>query len=193
MAVKITFVVFRGEVVAIFRATKLDDGKWQKELPRYSNGIRMLPCYAHVGQHGECGEFLLKYRRATNSEYADLLDEMTGIGYDVTVVQHGRITTTELTGYACVWSDDYDGEFGVYKVFLKRGEALDFMTDTVFERAKLLEVDVLDSNGWKRELTREEVRDQLASGMGIQLAWSFNDYGDPDEFTSMHIDEVTIG
>ena len=206
VAVKVTFVVFRGEVTALFRATKVGSGKWQKELPRYSNGIRMLPCYAHVGQHAECGEFLLKYRRATHEEYAPLLSEMRSVGYDVDVVQRGRVTLTERTGYACCWLDEYDNnEFGCYRVFSERGAALDWLTDLIFERAELLGVDVTDQGAKPvtgddggldfPKMTWDQVRDQLGSGMDFGLVLRADwEYGSLTvrEQALMGIREVTI-
>ena len=121
----------------------------------------------------------LKCRRATYEEYAPLLAEMRDIvGYDVEAVQHGKLRLKEETGYAAVWFDDYDGDFGVYKIFRDRGAALDYLTDTVFERAKLLEVDVtnqsalpvVEDNCWTfPKMTWGQVRDQLGSGMDFGL------------------------
>ena len=179
---KITFVVHDGEVLAIFRAIRDPEGKWQKETPYIDgSGRAVIDCYAHVGQHGTCcPEILWNCRRAKPEEYLPLKRELEEIvGYNVEVVQHGRLRLKEETGYAAVWFDDYDCDFGVYKVFRDRGAALDYLTDTVFERAKLLEVDVVDQsaepivdkdgNHQFPEMTWEQVRDQLASGMDFGL------------------------
>lgn len=45
--------------------------------------------YQHVGQHGEADEDLqYELEPASPAEYADLLKELTNIGYDVTIVSH---------------------------------------------------------------------------------------------------------
>ena len=90
---KFTFVVHDGEVLAIFRATRDPEGKWQKETPYIDgSGKAVLNCYAHVGQHGECDPALLKCRRAKPEEYLPLKRELEEIvGYNVDVVQHGRL------------------------------------------------------------------------------------------------------
>lgn len=169
-------------MLAIFRAIRDLEGKWQKETPYIDgSGKAVLNCYAHMGQHGTCcPEILWNCRRAKPEEYLPLKRELEEIvGYNVEVLQHGRLRLKEETGYAAVWFDDYDCDFGVYKIFLDRGAALDYLTDTVFERAKLLEVDVVDQsaepivdkdgNHQFPETTWEQVRDQLASGMDFGL------------------------
>ena len=149
---------------------------------------------------------LLKCRRATYEEYAPLLAEMRDIvGYDVEVMQHGKLKLREETGYAAVWFDDYDCDFGVYKIFRDRGAALDYLTDTVFERAKLLEVDVVDqsakpvleNNCWTfPKMTWKQVRDQLGSGMDFGLVlrvdWECGSLSVKEQ-ACMGIREVTIG
>lgn len=69
--VRVIFREHQGEVAAVF-----DD---RSEFPR-------LMTYVHNGQHGT-GEY--EWYRVTNSakpeQYADLLKELTAIGYDVTV------------------------------------------------------------------------------------------------------------
>lgn len=85
----------------------------------------------------------------------------------------------DKTGYAACWCDDYDCDFGVYKVFHERGKCLDYLTDMVFERAKLLEVDVVDQSAKYitdkngniafPKMTWAQVRDQLGSGMDFSL------------------------
>ena len=178
---KFTFVVHGGEVLAIFRAIRDLEGKWQKEMPYIDgSGRAVLNCYAHVGQHGVCDPALLKCRRAKPKEYLPLKRELEEIvGYNVDVVQHGKLRLKEETGYAAVWFDDYDCDFGVYKIFRDRGAALDYLTDTVFERAKLLEVDVVDQSAEPirddigdlvfPKMTWQQVRDQLGSGMDFSL------------------------
>ena len=165
-----------------------------------------LNCYAHVGQHDVCDPSLLKCRRAKPEEYLPLKRELEEIvGYNVEVVQHGRLRLKEETGYAAVWFDDYDCDFGVYKLFRDRGAALDYLTDTVFERAKLLEVDVVDQSAKPirddvgdlvfPKMTWKQVRDQLGSGMDFSLVLKTSPMFDDlvvDEQASMGIREVTI-
>ena len=204
---KFTFVVHGGEVLAIFRAIRDLEGKWQKEMPYIDgSGRAVLNCYAHVGQHGVCDPALLKCRRAKPKEYLPLKRELEEIvGYNVDVVQHGKLRLKEETGYAAVWFDDYDCDFGVYKIFRDRGAALDYLTDTVFERAKLLEVDVVDQSAEPirddigdlvfPKMTWQQVRDQLGSGMDFSLVLKTSPMFDDlvvDEQASMGIREVTI-
>lgn len=204
---KFTFVVHGGEVLAIFRAIRDLEGKWQKEMPYIDgSGRAVLNCYAHVGQHGVCDPALLKCRRAKPKEYLPLKRELEEIvGYNVDVVQHGKLRLKEETGYAAVWFDDYDCDFGVYKIFRDRGAALDYLTDTVFERAKLLEVDVVDQSAKPirddvgdlafPKMTWQQVRDQLGSGMDFSLVLKTSPMFDDlvvDEQASMGIREVTI-
>ena len=204
-----TFIGFKGEVNAVFRAVKdAESGKWTKDGPFVNpcDGRWRYNAYAHVGQHCEVDASLLKCRRATYEEYAPLLAEMRDIvGYDVEVVQHGRRKLREETGYAAVWFDDYDCDFGVYKIFRDRGAALDYLTDTVFERAKLLEVDVTDQSAppvlendcWTYpKMTWKQVRDQLGSGMDFGLVlradWEYGSLSVKEQ-ACMGIREVTIG
>ena len=205
---KFTFVVHEGEVLAIFRAIRDPEGKWQKETPYIGacTGRLCLDCYAHVGQHDVCDPSLLKCRRAKPEEYLPLKRELEEIvGYNVEVVQHGRLRLKEETGYAAVWCDDYDCDFGVYKIFRDRGAALDYLTDTVFERAKLLGVDVVDQSAKPvrddvgdlvfPKMTWQQVRDQLGSGMDFGLVLKTSPSFDDlivDEQASMGIREVTI-
>lgn len=207
---KFTFVVHEGEVLAIFRAIRDPEGKWQKETPYIGacTGRLCLDCYAHVGQHDVCDPSLLKCRRAKPEEYLPLKRELEEIvGYNVEVVQHGRLRLKEETGYAACWLDEYDNnDFGVYRVFHTRAEALDYLTDTVFERAKLLEVDVVDQSAEPvigedgshqfPKMTWQQVRDQLGSGMDFGLVLKADwEYGSltVKEQACMGIREVTIG
>lgn len=205
---KITFVVHDGEVLAIFRAIRDPEGKWQKETPYIDgSGRAVIDCYAHVGQHGTCcPEILWNCRRAKPEEYLPLKRELEEIvGYNVEVVQHGRLRLKEETGYAAVWFDDYDCDFGVYKIFRNRGAALDYLTDTVFERAKLLEVDVTDQSAppvlendcWTfPKMTWKQVRDRFGSGIDFGLVlranWEYGSFSVKEQ-ACMGIREVTIG
>ncbi len=80
-----TRVVFRkwkdsGEVIALF-----PDLNYANGAANFGN----IMSYMRVGQHGEAHESLLRERKrfvkATPAEYADLLKELTGIGYDLKV------------------------------------------------------------------------------------------------------------
>ena len=207
---KFTFVVHEGEVLAIFRAIRDPEGKWRKETPYVDgSGRAVLNCYAHAGQHGTCcPEILRNCRRAKPEEYLPLKRELEEtVGYNVETAQRGRLRLKEETGYAACWLDEYDSnEFGVYKVFRNRGAALDYLTDTVFERAKLLEVDVVDQSAKPirddvgdlvfPKMTWQQVRDQLGSGMDFSLVLKTSPMFDDlvvDEQASMGIREVTIG
>ena len=79
------------------------------------------------------------------------------------------------------------------------------LTDTVFERAKLLEVDVVDQSAKPirddvgdlvfPKMTWKQVRDQLGSGMDFSLVLKTSPMFDDlvvDEQASMGIREVTI-
>lgn len=194
-------------MLAIFRAIRDPEGKWKKETPYIDgSGRAVIDCYAHVGQHGVCDPALLKCRRAKPEEYLPLKRELEEIvGYNVEVVQRGRLRLKEETGYAAVWFDDYDCDFGVYEIFRDRGAALDYLTDTVFERARLLEVDVVDQSAKPirddvgdlvfPKMTWQQVRDQLGSGMDFSLVLRTSSMFDDlvvDEQASMGIREVTI-
>lgn len=199
VAAKVTFVVSKGEVLAVFRAIRGAHGRWE----RLKTGRleELIDCYAHAGQHGECAASLLKCRRATYEEYAPLLKEMRDIGYDVDVVQRGRIRLREETGYAAMYADHFgNDDFGCYRVFRSRGDALDYLTDTVFERAETLDVDVIDLDSLRvdddladaTKMTWSQVRDRLAQGYPFALGLRFDQYNTAVENTSMMVEEVTI-
>ena len=128
------------------------------------------------------------------------------VGYNVDVVQHGKLRLKEETGYAACYMDEFDNnDYGVYRVFHTRAEALDYLTDTVFERAKLLEVDVTDQSAppvlendcWTfPKMTWKQVRDRLGSGMDFGLVLRADREYDSlsvKEQACMGIREVTIG
>ena len=78
-----TPVVFRkwkdnGGIIALFPDLNFANG-----AANFGN----IMSYEHVGQHGEAHESLLRERKrfvkATPAEYADLLKELTGIGYNL--------------------------------------------------------------------------------------------------------------
>lgn len=211
---KFTFVVHGGEVLAIFRAIRDPEGKWRKETPYIDgSGRAVLNCYAHSGQHGTCcPEILWDCRRAKPEEYLPLKRELEEIiGYNVETVQRGRLHIKEETGYAACYGDDFrdfSGDFGCYKVFTgagARGRALDWLTDYIFERAAGLGVKVVDQgaklvrdkdgNEWFPEMTWEQVRDQLGSGMDFGLVtraeWEYGSLTVKDQ-ARMGIREVTV-
>lgn len=106
------------------------------------------------------------------------------------------------TGYAACWLDEHcNNDSGVYKVFRSRGAALDYLTDTVFERAEVLKVDVVDIGGKLERrngrtcyplMTREQVRDQLGSGMSFSLVLNYDCVMNPIESAVMWVQEVEI-
>lgn len=212
VAVKVTFVVFKGEVNAIFRAVQdAESGKWTKDGPFVNpcDGRWRYNAYAHVGQHCEVDASLLKCRRATYEEYAPLLAEMRDIvGYDVDVVQRGKLKLREETGYAVCWLDEYDNnDYGCYRIFTgagSRGRALDWLTDFIFERAENLGVKVTDQgnkpilvdDAWDfPEMTWGQVRDQLGSGMDFGLVlradWEYGSLSVKEQ-ACMGIRKVTV-
>jgi hypothetical protein len=76
MKTKVIFRMFRGECIAIF-----------PELPGDCNPRVTCLCYAHNGQHGAaCVNLTGHYTRpAKLAEYTPLMDELTGLGYDLRV------------------------------------------------------------------------------------------------------------
>ena len=104
-----------------------------------------------------------------------------------------------------VWLDDYDGEVGAYKGVRERGKCLDYLTDMVFERAELLDVDVVDQSAKPvkddvgdlvfPKMTRRQVRDQLGGGMDFGLVLKTSSVSGNlfiDEQVSVGIREVEI-
>jgi hypothetical protein len=72
---KVIFRMFKGECLAIF-----------PELPGDCNPRRTCLCYAHIGQHSAADVNLTPYTRpAKLAEYQPLVDELTGLGYDLRV------------------------------------------------------------------------------------------------------------
>lgn len=70
---KVKFVKFKGEIVALFPEC----------VNRHNKN--MIMSYAHLGQHSEASRSLLKCKKATLKECADLLNELTKIGYNLEV------------------------------------------------------------------------------------------------------------
>ena len=103
------------------------------------------------------------------------------------------------TVYAVCWRDDAVcwRDAGVYRVFRERGRALDYATDTVFERAGDLERKVLNSEDcWETEMTREQVRDQLSSGQSVAIPVGSDERlsgtEDLDEFVEVFVMETEL-
>ena len=75
MKTSIKFVIFKGEVLAVFM---------RKDSQRrfcFRGLIWLRACYAHVGQHSECYDGMKDRKRATPNEYRDLKSEMETLGY----------------------------------------------------------------------------------------------------------------
>jgi hypothetical protein len=66
MQYKVKFVVFQSVVTALFPKVKADDRG-------------NILSYAAIGQHGAASPTLIRCKRATPAEYADLLAELKGI------------------------------------------------------------------------------------------------------------------
>lgn len=89
-----------------------------------------------------------------------------------------------------MWLDNYDGEFGIYRVFTNKRKCIDYLVDVVFTRAAFLEVDVLDADRYtadnevRIELTRDKVRERLKRDKLFSLIISDGECG---------MDRVTVG
>lgn len=71
----------------IFRADRSGDFKGQVTAVFPAD----MSCYAHIGQHSECGDDWYRTTRpATPAEYASLHRELVQIGYDDLVVRKRR-------------------------------------------------------------------------------------------------------
>jgi len=77
-----TPVLFRyddGEVVAVFPTNPADDAG------------HLVTCYAHIGQHSGCSRrWYQQTRPARADEYAGLLKELIGIGYQLKIYKRWR-------------------------------------------------------------------------------------------------------
>ena len=89
----VLFRRFAGEVVAL--------------LPGFAGSPTLFECacYAHMGQHGSAhlGHVMRMSRPATPDEYASLMQEMTALGYDLTVVpeptsEHTAMRIAQIRG-----------------------------------------------------------------------------------------------
>ena len=68
----------------IFRAEKRSsENEITAVFPTIEANPGYMVCYAHIGQHGECGQgWYYTTRPAKPDEYSDLLAELIGLGYD---------------------------------------------------------------------------------------------------------------
>ena len=74
----------REPINVIFR--KFPEGDVIALLSGYECNLNMIMSYMHIGQHGEASIDLIdELDTCTNQEIKALLDELTSIGYDVTV------------------------------------------------------------------------------------------------------------
>lgn len=98
------------------------------------------------------------------------------------------------TLYIATWYDQYDNTYGTYAGFESRGKCLDYLVDTVMERAEILGVDVLDNKAFpqKIKIGPKQVRDHLGSYGEFILVLSFNELDEPEEYVSMGICETDI-
>jgi len=79
MKKKVRFIIFEGEILAIFMGK--DAGL------RYSMMAGpMRDCYAHIGQHSSCYDGMQRRKRATPEQYAPLKREMESLGYELEVI-----------------------------------------------------------------------------------------------------------
>ena len=87
--VRVRFVKHRREVIAIIQDV------WDEEKARWVKDVKYNPChrcdvvicYAHSGQHFEAEyAWTKRLRPASPEEFRPLLNELTSIGYDVTVL-----------------------------------------------------------------------------------------------------------
>lgn len=94
--------------------------------------------------------------------------------------------------YAACWLDQYDSTYGVYCVFKSRRACLDYLVDTVFERAETLGVEVIDNEFFpeQKEISRKGVRDWLTTNGEFKLVLSYDCCGFPEEYVSVGICET---
>lgn len=67
------------EVIAVF-VDEIETNKSKDDV--------YYTCYAHLGQHSVCSQSFLaeKCRKATETEYKDLFNELTQVGYNLQIV-----------------------------------------------------------------------------------------------------------
>ena len=99
--VRVRFVKIRGKINAIIRDIwDRKAGKWINDTPyNPCKGYVVVTCYAHVGQHFEAEYAWTKnLRSASPEEFRPLLNELTSIGYDVTVLNRSWYHTNKKGG-----------------------------------------------------------------------------------------------
>ena len=79
---------FGGGVIAIIRDVwDKKTGKWMKDIQEGRGPYKMVTTYMHVGQHSDVAwDWAQSLRPASPEEFRPLLNELTSIGYDVTVL-----------------------------------------------------------------------------------------------------------
>ena len=190
---KVTFVVYEGEVVALFRASYVR--KTRKWTPCCKEHAGWIPAYAHNGQHTTVGSCLLDGRRATVEEYLLLLAEMERTyGYDVIPVHAGPVDSDwdGRTAYAVLWTDS-DGDTNVVRTFRSRETAVEYATADAYLTLLGMGAKALDPDtGYKTELPIGKIRDVIASGDGAQLSTGVDAYGEPTGTMFVRVSEVSI-
>ena len=78
----VRFVIFKGEVLAVFMRTSAD-------VRCDYRGYWVRSCYARVGQHGECYDGMQKRKPATKEQYAPLAKELESLGYNLVIMNKG--------------------------------------------------------------------------------------------------------
>ena len=73
MKTKVKFVVFKGELTALFPEELYNERVYGKKL---------ITCYAHIGQHSSASRSLMRCKQAKKEQYQDLLNELKRQGYD---------------------------------------------------------------------------------------------------------------
>ena len=99
--VRVRFAKNCGEVFAVIRDVwDRKAGRWIKDTPyNPCKGHAVVTCYAHVGQHFEAEYAWIKqFRPASPEEFRPLLNELTSIGYDVTVLNRAWYHTNKKGG-----------------------------------------------------------------------------------------------
>ena len=103
--------------------------------------------------------------------------------------------------WAALWLDDYSGEFGIYEVFTDYRKCIDYLVDTVFERAENLDVEVLDLDGdpvlRDHKVTlplmeRSAVRRVLEEKHNFSLGLKFGHFMQPEHKVTVGIREVKL-
>jgi hypothetical protein len=75
MKTKVTFRKLDGDIIALFP-------------DEVSHGGKFVASYEHYGQHSEASaDGIHEWEQVTPEEYAELLEELRGIGYDLEVVE----------------------------------------------------------------------------------------------------------